>query len=223
MSNNRDPAPSRVLAGRLRHAAIADDEAITRAQGGSVSPVGQGLSLVTGPGSFLNGLRGLGSTGPTASDLERVGAACDRAGVAPEVVVSGRVSGEALEILARAGSRLVGVDNLYAIDLPAPQARQDDDVALVGAGRIQQWLDVHSVQFADRSVSDAYALAAHSVDGAVDLVVDCDGVPAAVASLVGRDGRGLLGGAATVPAFRGRGLPGEVAPASAVADGNHGL
>lgn len=190
---------------RLRRAAIADAEAITLAHGGLVAHVGEGLVVVTGPGSFLNGMRGV--IAPTESDLERLGAICDGAGVTPEVVVPGGVSGGTLETLAHAGYRLVGVDNLYVIDLPAAEALRSEEVAVVDRDDLlRQWLDVHSGQFPSRSVSDAFALAAHSVDGAVDLLADCGGTPAAVASLIVRDGRGLLGGAATLPEFRGRGL-----------------
>jgi GNAT superfamily N-acetyltransferase len=194
------------LVERLRLAALADDEAITRAHGGIVETVGQGLLLVTGPGSYLNGLRGVGAAGPTASDLERVAQVCHAAGVTPEVVLPGGVADRTLELLADAGYRLAGVDNLYVIGLPAPEALESDDIILVGTDRVQEWLDIHACQFADRSVSDAFALAAHSVEGAHDLLALSDGRPAAAGSLIVRAGRGLLGGAATAPAFRGRGL-----------------
>ena len=68
MSPFTSSATSPGLAERLRLAALADDEAITRAYGGIVEGVGAGLLLVTGPGSFLNGLRGVGTAGLMAAD-----------------------------------------------------------------------------------------------------------------------------------------------------------
>jgi GNAT superfamily N-acetyltransferase len=206
MSSSESATASPDLVERLRLAALADDEAITRAHGGIVEAIGPGLMLVTGPGSYLNGLRGVGTAGLTASDLERVTRMSEAAEVTPEVLLPGGVTEETLELMADAGYRLAGVDNVYVIDLPAPEGRQGDGVVIVDDDRLSDWMDVHACQFPDRAVSDAFALAAHSVEGAIDLLAVCDGRPAAVGSIIVRDGRALLGGAATTPAFRGRGL-----------------
>lgn len=206
MSPVTSSASSPGLAERLRRAALADDEAITRAYGGIVEGIGAGLLLVTGPGSFLNGLRGVGTGGLTAADLERVAELSYAGGVTPEVVLPGGVGEETLELLADAGYRLAGVGNVYVIGLPAGEGRLADDVVMVEDDRLADWLDVHACQFPDRSVSDAFALAAHSIEGAFDLLATHDDRPAAVGSLIVRDGRGLLGGAATAPPYRGRGL-----------------
>ncbi|MGF1665754.1 MAG: GNAT family N-acetyltransferase [Acidimicrobiia bacterium] len=206
MSTLASLATSPDLAERLRLAALADDEAITRAYGGIVEAIGPGLLLVTGPGSFLNGLRGVGTAGLTAADLERAAQVCESAGVTPEVVLPGGVEEETLQQLAETGYRLAAVDNVYVIGLPAGEGREAPGVVEVDAERLADWMDVHACQFPDRSVSDAFALAAHSIEGAVDLLAMCDDQPAGVGSLIVRDGRGLLGGAATDPAFRGRGL-----------------
>ncbi len=206
MSPFASSAVSPDLVERLRRAALADDEAITRAHGGIVEPIGSGLMLVTGPGSYLNGLRGIGPAELTAADLDRVTQVSEAAGVTPEVLLTGGVADETLELMAHAGYRLSGVDNVYLIGVPASEGRQGDGVVIVDDERLLDWMDVHACQFPDRSVSDAFAQAAHSIEGAIDLLAVCDGRPAAVGSLIVRDGRGLLGGAATAPGFRGRGL-----------------
>lgn len=57
-----------------------------------------------------------------------------------------------------------------------------------------------------RAMSDEYGRAAHGAPGAVDLLARVEGRPAACGSLQPIRGVGWLGGAATVPEFRRRGL-----------------
>jgi GNAT superfamily N-acetyltransferase len=206
MSRFASLATSPHLAERLRLATLADDEEITKAHGGIVESIGPGLLLITGPGSYVNGLRGNGTSPLTAADLERVRQVCESTGVTPEVVLPGRVGEETLQMLAEGGYRLAAVDNVYVIGLPADEGRPAHGVVVVEEERLAAWMDVHACQFPDRSVSDAFALAAHSIEGAVDLLAMIDGEPAAVSSIIVREGRALLGGAATAPAFRGHGL-----------------
>jgi hypothetical protein len=59
-------------------------------------------------------------------------------------------------------------------------------------------------------VSDVYARAAHAIPGATDYLADVDGVAVGCGSLVREGGVGWLGGAATMPAYRQRGVQGAL-------------
>jgi hypothetical protein len=59
-------------------------------------------------------------------------------------------------------------------------------------------------------VSDEFARAARDVPGTTDYLAHLDGTPAGCASLTVESGIGWLGGAATVPTFRRRGVQGAL-------------
>jgi GNAT superfamily N-acetyltransferase len=63
---------------------------------------------------------------------------------------------------------------------------------------------------AEATRSDEMALASHAVPGAAAYVADLDGGPVGCASMTPEDGIAWLGGAATVPSGRRRGVQGAL-------------
>jgi len=89
------------------------------------------------------------------------------------------------------------------------RTRRVDDASL------QEWLAVlragNEVSGPEASaVSDGYARAVHALDGAIDLLADLDGLAVGCASVVFDGSIAWLGGAATLPSHRQRGVQGAL-------------
>ena len=208
------PLVDRALVARLEHSAAAV-AAATAAQhhGGLVVPVARGALVILGPGRYLNRAVGATLDGLDDAALAELEDRCAAAGVPAAVEVCSWAPPTLLARLAERGYRpdwfrdvfvhRPGGDGFHADGVTIRQVDSDAEVA--------RWLQVLAeanqvVSAAGRAVSDAYAVAAHRVDGAIDLLADVDGAPAGCGSLVPGDGIGWLGGAATVSRHRGRGV-----------------
>ena len=93
----------------------------------------------------------------------------------------------------------------------ASAAAARDAIEAVHDDGLDDWLSVlargnDALSPEARATSDEFGRAARGVSGAIDLLARVDGRPAACGSLQPIDGVGWLGGAATVPEFRRRGL-----------------
>lgn len=180
------------------------ESAVTSALGGVVADIAGGQLLLTGRELFINRLAGTESFDGDA--LATVVRMATDVGVPAEVVVSARAGSEVFALLGDSGFQLVSATSVYLTPLPAPQAVPMADVEVVDDANLAAWLDVHADGREERNVVDDYARAAHRLEGATDLVARVGSVPAAVASIIVGGDVAILGGAATLPAFRGRGL-----------------
>ncbi len=166
-----------------------------------------------GAGRYVNRAVGLGLGGTSADDIVvALREFYEARSMPPSLEVSPWADGELVEALTRDGFGLDGFRNVYAHSLESvPVEAETDGVEIVeiapGSTRRHHILAGGAEPgTAERQISDEFCDAAGFVDGAVDLVALVDGDPAACGSLTVIDGVGWLGGAATLPEHRGRGL-----------------
>lgn len=187
-----------------------------------------GWLVLMGPGLFVNRLSGAGLDGITHEELERVAVASRERGVPPALQLSSWARADGLAALRSVGFTARWFRNTYAKWIPKqdPTAPHQSSsllpsqshtrggphvaIELVDRTTFPVWQTLHSdaaERTGDaRAASDLFCRAAHAVPGAMDFIASIDGIPAAVASLITRERRALLGGAATLPHFRRRGL-----------------
>jgi GNAT superfamily N-acetyltransferase len=170
-----------------------------------------GGALVSfGTGRYVNRAMGLGFGGTAADEIVR---ALDEfygaRGMPPSLELCPLADTALLPALAAAGYRLERFRNVYARALDALPDAPSVRIQSIGPGSTGR----HHILAGDsapgsdaRRISDEYCDAAGYVDGAFDLVALVDGEPAACGSLNVIDRVGWLGGAATLPALRGKGL-----------------
>lgn len=208
------PLIDRGLVSRLEQNAanLAVATAAVHPSGRSVS-LSDGVLVLLGPGRYVN--RAIGTTldGLDDADLDAIERASIAAGVAPAVEVCSWAPAELLTRLAGRGYRPSWFRDVF-VRTPGVVATEMAGIAIrpvVGDEDMARWLrvlaDGNEFDSADgRAVSDEFALAAHRLSGAIDLLAEIDGTPAGCGSLVHAEGIEWLGGAATVPAFRRRGV-----------------
>lgn len=107
---------------------------------------------------------------------------------------------------ARTSALRSGIDDRSGV-----QAGAGPFVHSVRAAEVDEWLRIlaeanGAISTTARAISDEFGRAAHDLDGAVDLLARVEGHAAACGSVQPVDGVAWLGGAATLPEFRGRGL-----------------
>ncbi|MET0324849.1 MAG: GNAT family N-acetyltransferase [Ilumatobacteraceae bacterium] len=172
-----------------------------------------GALIAFGPGRYVN--RAVGITLDDVGDdrLDQLEAFFTRCGVPPSIEVASWCPPSLLERLVRRGYAVSWFRNVYAMDLdeasPAPHPHVG--VREVVDGTLDEWLQLLAsgneiTSVAERTVSDEYGRAEHALAGSTDFVAELDGVPHGCGSLVRADGIGWLGGAATEPAGRRRGV-----------------
>lgn len=184
-------------------------------------PMGLGALVALGPGRFVNRAVGVGPhLDPT--EIERIERFYIGMDLAPSLQLSATADGETLRFLTAAGFRPDWFRSLHARNVADP-ADPDTTVSLaVGRGgpftvvvvdddALGLWLDVLAdgngiTITTDRVLSDEYALAAHSAAGAVDLLAFDGDTPVGCGSIQVAGTTAWLGGAATIPAHRGRGV-----------------
>ena len=172
-----------------------------------------GVLVALGPGRYVN--RGIGVTLDDIDDggLDEIEAFFAAAGVAPALEVTSWCPPVLLERLVRRGYVVSWFRNVYAMSLDeaVPAPRPNVGVREVVDATLPEWLELlavgNEIETADgRVVSDEFARAVHTVSGATDFVADLDGSPLGCGSLIRDEGIGWLGGAATAPAGRRRGV-----------------
>ena len=198
---------------RLRARAYVDVDPADTAR---VEPLALGALVALGPGRYVNRVVGasLGELGD--DEIDHCEAFFRDAGVPPSFEVCPWAGGEMIGRLAARGYVVEWFRNVFARVVEAGRGRRsldedswsvrrvDDDDALA------QWLRVRTAGFGivspDAVAYDRlHSLASHRVSGNVDIVASFDGAPAACGSLHAVDGVAWLGGAASVPEYRGRG------------------
>jgi GNAT superfamily N-acetyltransferase len=169
-----------------------------------------GALISFGHGRYVNRAMGLGLGGtPPDEIVSALGEFFTSRGLTPSLELCPLADAALLPTLATAGYRLERFRNVYARTLhDLPRAPTVPIVSLSPGATLR-----HAILAGDappdseaRRISDEYCDAAGYVDGAFDLVALVDGEPAACGSLNVIDRVGWLGGAATLPERRGRGL-----------------
>ena len=133
----------------------------------------------------------------------------------PAIELSAWAPPETVALLSATGYRPDWFRSMFTLDLAArPQsndAPNDVVIGVVDEETRDSWLDALAVgngitESDRRAVSDEYAMAQASLDGTTDLVALLDGEVVGCASLQVIEGIAWLGGAATRPEARGRGV-----------------
>lgn len=187
------------------------------AWGSRVESLADGNAVFSGPGLFVNAATDIGlDGGVTEADFERLEAVAGAVGVAPRVDV-GPCTDAGVERLARArGYRSTGRVAVLRWTVGSRLPRRPDvrfGVRAVDDTTLHRWqraalLGWERENTPAEAASDAYSRAAFAVSGErLLLAVDPDdGRVVGCASLTVRDGLGSLGGMATLPGERRRGV-----------------
>lgn len=184
-------------------------------------PIGGGLAAWTEAGSPLNKVVGLGFAPVDPAAWRGIELEHDRRGVALHVELSTLGDPAVATFLCECGHRLVGVENVLgrALMSPAPTPLAPAGITIELCSDLPRWLEVMVTGFAE---PDTQGVASHqSFDRAVLERVIGDfaaaagmllflarsgGVPAGAAAIRVHAGVAQMCGAATLPAFRRRGV-----------------
>jgi ribosomal protein S18 acetylase RimI-like enzyme len=199
-------------------AAVSVDnvEAATRrdpASPGAWAPLGAGALIATGHGRYVNRAIGVTVQELTPHDLDVLDAFYVGRGLDPMVELSSWAPPPTVAALRERGYGLEWFRSMFALDPREASAVASVDVHIeeVDDATVPAWLEVLAVgnaidDPAARAVSDEQALINRTATGVVNYVGRLDGEVAGCGSLQVLDGVAWVGGAATNPAFRERGV-----------------
>lgn len=201
--------------------AFADGMAALRPESGaSWLPVAGGRAIFTGADFFSNRALAMGLRGPVShDDVAGVETFYTARGVPSEIEIAPLVDRSLLRVLGQRGYHLVHFRNIYAQALPplaatgaAPAARsRAAEICTVDASTAVAWSTTLLDGFGytcdiDRGRVATWNGMVHSLPGMTALVAVMDGQPIGAASVMILGSTAVLGGAATLPAFRRRGV-----------------
>lgn len=192
-----------------------------------VLPIGSGLAVWAGAGSPLDKVVGVGIDSAFEDrELDAVEQAFAERDAPVQFEVSTLADPAVVERLTRRGYVLKGFENVLGLPLaPGRAARLADGVEVrdIGPKEFEAWLNLVVDGFA---APDTQGIASHeefprdavehamrdltSASGFVCAIASVDGTPAGGASLRRSQGIAQLCGAATLPAFRRRGVQGSL-------------
>lgn len=212
------PVVDLALVRRVEQAIVAERRAFATGSSrqrpdGAVLEVGPGLAVFTGPELFSNRVFALGLDGEVdAEALDRIEAFYRERGLGTQIEVSSLVERPFLAQLAARDYRVLRFRNIYAMRQPEGHfhgptigiAGVDDDTA-------QVWSDVLVAVFSRDAAGARDAVARWNrglldTDGVSAFIARIDGQPVGSASVFVRDSAAVLGGAATLPGWRRRGV-----------------
>jgi hypothetical protein len=205
----------------MQRCVAAADQRATRP--GFAIPVAGGVATFADEGSPFNKVVGLGFAGvPGAAELDEIERAFAGRATAVQVELAHLGDPAIAEVLTGRGYRLVSFENVSGRHLPAelpPTTPIDVEVRLSGDDEFQAWLDVVAEGVAE---ADTEGVASHeqfarevidnaerdlaAAAGTVRYAAVREGVLAGGASLHIAEGIAQLGGAATAPQHRHRGI-----------------
>jgi GNAT superfamily N-acetyltransferase len=171
--------------------------------------------VALGPGRYVNRLCGLGTAEVDVADAGAIEDFFAQYGVAPCIEVTPWASASLLQLLRDRGYTPSAFRNVYV-----RAARPVDDAGLPGPAitiepvtpdNLDRWLTVMAAGVSAgsgpaRATSDEYCRARFSMPAGRNFIASIDGVPAGCGSVETADGIAWLGGMATVPAYRERGV-----------------
>jgi GNAT superfamily N-acetyltransferase len=184
-------------------------------------PLGGGCVVYTGPGMYENGAKGLGVLAPVADgDLDRIEAYFDERAIATHIELCPWAAEDLVQRLAARGYVLCAMRTYYAryvdvadrIETPPLDPATTMEVVSPATLSLLQRLRREGFENEGEAarISDRFTAAAFGQVGATDYIARIDGEPAGSAMLFVSDGRALLGGMATLPAYRTRGVQGAM-------------
>jgi GNAT superfamily N-acetyltransferase len=201
--------------------AFADGMAALRPElGAGWLPVAGGRAIFTGAGFFTNRAMAMGLRGAvSAEEVGRVEAFYAAHGVPSEIEIASMVHRSLIQLLNQRGYRLVRFRNIYAqairpggatssmSEVPATEVK----VHPVDASSAAAWSAIlldgfEYLQEADRERVEVWNRMLRSLPGLTSLVAVINHQPVGAASVLVLGTTALLGGAATLPAFRRRGV-----------------
>lgn len=219
---NDDAAPitvvTRDLVARVEQAILAERRAFALGSpgerpDGAVLEIGSGAAIFTGRGLFSNRVFGVGLDGSLAEgDLDRFEAFYRRRGVPTEVEVVTLVDRSFLQQLAHRGYHLLRFHNIYAMVMPrAAPLDREVEVLAVAPDSVEEWSQTLIDVFAPSDPAQAHAVAQWNrglldTEGIHPFIGRLDGSTVGSASVYLSGGCAVLGGAATLPAWRRRGI-----------------
>jgi hypothetical protein len=201
--------------------AFADGMAALRpGSGAGWLPVAGGRAIFTGTGFFTNRAMAMGLRGPVnPHDVECVEAFYAERGVPSEIEIASMVHRSLIQMLNQRGYWLGRFRNIYA------QVLHSRDAISAGVDARSTGMEVHAVdastaaawsttlldgfaytQDADRERVEVWNRMVYCRPGVTALVALIDGEPVGAASVMLLGSTAVLGGAATLPAFRCRGV-----------------
>jgi GNAT superfamily N-acetyltransferase len=201
--------------------AFADGMAALRPEAGAGwLPVAGGRAIFTGASFFSNRALAMGLRGPVSHDeIEAVETFYATRRVPSEIEITSMVDRSLLRLLNQYGYRLVRFRNIYAQALHPPETHgatpglPSTTVAIheVDASTAAAWSTTLLDGFeythdADRNRVDTWNQMVRALPGVTALVAVLDGTPVGAASVMVLGSTAMLGGAATLPAFRRRGV-----------------
>ena len=183
--------------------------------------LGDGALVSLGPGRYVN--RAIG-VGPDLDDaeLDTMERFFGEGGLPASAQLSSWASEATLDRLSARGYSPRWFRSVFAATLPLAPAPAPNpgpggavEIVTVRDGDVEQWLDVlaagNEITTPEaRAVSDEHGRAAHGAAGSTDLLAIVDGQAVGCGSLQVASGVGWVGGAATLPSHRGRGVQGAL-------------
>lgn len=183
-------------------------------------PIAGGRAIFTGTGFFTNRALAMGLRGPVSrNDIERVETFYAERGVPSEIEIASLVDPALIRLLGQLGYRLTRFRNIYAQRLspqntigsqpyPRPPAIETQAVnATTATAWATTLLDgFEYTDRADRERVDIWNQMLLTLPNLTALVAVLDGKPVGAASVLVMGAVAMLGGAATLPAFRRRGV-----------------
>lgn len=201
--------------------AFADGMAALRLEtGAGWLPVAGGRAIFTGASFFSNRALAMGLRGPVSRDeIEAVETFYAARGVPSEIEITSMVDRSLLRLLNQSGYQLVRFRNIYAQVLhphetpgAAPALSSTTaEIHEVDASTAAAWSTTLLDGFgythdADRARVETWNQMVRALPGVTALVAVLDGTPVGAASVMVLGSTAMLGGAATLPAFRRRGV-----------------
>jgi GNAT superfamily N-acetyltransferase len=180
------------------------------------APFGDGALVAHGPGGYVNRALGVSLADPGDDGFEEIESFFGAAGVEPAIELS---SWAAPTVLLRLGERRYqphwfGEMFVRPLSASGTTASVRDGVTVrnVDAGSAREWQRIYTAAFGydtpdSLAVARRHTAAVLDVPGATHWLADLDGRPAGCASAyVDDEGVAWLGGAATMPVYRGHGV-----------------
>ena len=171
-----------------------------------------GVLALMGPGRYLNRGVGLGHGGTAPVELlDELEAFYGDAGMPASLEVGPWTPAPLVAELRTRGYTVEWFRNVYAHPLDrVPNEAGDMDIEVVDDDDVEEWMGILGAErdpgTAARVTSDDFCLAMRQVSGSIDLLGRIGGRPVGCGSLTTVQGVAWLGGAATLPTQRGRGV-----------------
>lgn len=186
--------------------------ATSPASGAETLTLRGGALVALGPGRYVNRAIGVGTDRFDTAELTRLESFFERHGVPASVELSSWVSTAMLSQLNGRGYEPYWSRNVYAWAAEAAeQTSRRVTVQAVDDSLFEIWRSVFAAAFeapdgVSRRISDEHAAAAYATSGSRHFLAHIDGQPAGCGSVQFDGTVAWLGGAATIPSFRRRGV-----------------